>query len=287
MPTTLTEVQDTFLQLLNTVLNFLPRLVNAALLLLIGYIIARVLRGLITRGLRALHFDDLSDRAGITRTLRMAGTNLDAARVLAEVVFWWIFLIFIELAVNTLGLVEISAFLNAVLGYIPNVIVAILIIVIGALLGNVVAGIVRGAAGGAGLSMAPLLANIARWAIIIFATLAALTQLHVAENMIFILFAATVGMLALAAGLAFGLGGVDAARGMISGVSTRSMLQPGQRVQIGQEIGIVVSHDMNQTIVDTPSGRISIPNASLSREHITLLSADGQQPTPTRPVGAP
>ncbi|HEU5349605.1 MAG TPA: hypothetical protein VFU63_13420, partial [Ktedonobacterales bacterium] len=68
MPTTLTDVQDTFLQLLNTVLNFLPRLVNAALLLLIGYIIARVLRGLITRGLRALHFDDLSDRAGITRT---------------------------------------------------------------------------------------------------------------------------------------------------------------------------------------------------------------------------
>jgi small-conductance mechanosensitive channel len=285
MNATLTNVQDTFLQLLNTVLNYLPRLVLAALLLIIGYIIARVLRGVITKGLRALHFDDLSDRAGITRALRMAGTQLDAARVVADVVFWWIFLIFVELAVNTLGLVEISAFLNAVLSYIPNVIVAILIIVIGALLANVVAGVIRAAAGSARLSLASLLANVARWAIIIFAVLAALTQLHVAENMIFILFAATVGMLAIAGGLAFGLGGVDAARGMISGLSTQSTLQPGQRVHIGQETGIVVSHDMNQTIVDTPTGRIAIPNAALSHEHITLLDGDGHQTR--RPVEVP
>lgn len=285
MNAALTNVQDTFLQLLNTVLNFLPRLINAALLLIIGYIIARVLRAVITKGLRALHFDDLSNRAGITRALRMAGTNLDAARVLADVVFWWIFLIFIELAVNTLGLVEISAFLNAVLGYIPNVLVAILIIVIGALLANVVAGIIRAATGEARLSLGPLLANVARWAIIIFAVLAALTQLHVAENMIFILFAAAVGMLAIAGGLAFGLGGVDAARGMISGLSTQSMLKPGQHVQIGQESGIVVSHDMNQTVVDTPTGLISIPNSDLSREHITLLGGDGQ--APRRPVVTP
>lgn len=92
--------------------------------------------------------------------------------------------------------------------------------------------------------------------------LAALTQLHVAENMIFILFAATVGMLAVAGRLAFGHGGVDAARGMMSGLSTQSMLKPGQRVQIGQETGVVVSHDINQTVVDTPTGLISIPNAS-------------------------
>ena len=282
---TLTNVQDTFLQLLNTVLNFLPRLLNAALLLIIGYVIAWVLREVLTRGLRAIHFDDLSNRAGVTRALRMAGTNLDAARVLADVVFWWIFLIFIELAVNALGLVEISVFLNAVLSYIPNVLVAILIIVIGALLANVVAGVILAAAGEARLSLAPVLANVARWAIIIFAVLAALTQLHVAENMIFILFAATVGMLAIAGGLAFGLGGVDAARGVISGLSTQSMLKPGQRVQIGHETGIVVRHDMNQTVVDSPSGLISIPNAALANEQITLLGDDGQ--TARRPVVTP
>ncbi len=281
----LSNVGDAFLQLLNTVLNFLPRLINAALLLIIGYIIARVLRGVITKVLRALHFDNVADRAGITRALRMAGTQLDAARVLADIVFWWVFLIFIELAINTLGLVEISAFLNSVLGYIPNVIAAVLIIVIGALLANVVAGVVRGAAGEARLAIGPLLADVARWAIIVFAVLAALTQLHVAENMIFILFAATVAMLAIAGGLAFGLGGVDAARGIISGMSTNKLLQPGQRVQIGNEVGTVVNHDINQTTVDTPSGRMMIPNSTLSHEHITLLGTGGQQPR--TPAGSP
>ncbi len=281
---TVQTVQDTFLSLLGTVLTFLPRIVNAVLLLIIGYILARLIRGALTKGLRALHFDNVADRAGITRFLRMAGTDLDAARVLADVVFWWIFLVFIELAINALGLVEISGFLNAVLSYIPNVIAAVLIIVIGALIATVAADVVRGAAREAGLSMAPLLADVARWAIVIFAVLAALTQLNVAQNMIFILFAATVAMLALAGGLAFGLGGVDAARGLISGMSMGRMLQPGQRIRIGQETGTVIRRDMSSTVVDTEHGQVSIPNSTLTSEHIEMLGTDGMQPR--QPAGA-
>lgn len=282
------NVGDAFANMVAVILAWLPRLVTAALLLIVGYIIARVVRAVLTKGLRALHFDDVADRAGITRALRMAGTQLDAARVLAEVVFWWIFLVFIEMAINSLGLVQISTFLNDVLGYIPNVIAAVLIVIIGALLANVVADIVRGAAGEAGLSMAGLLADFARWAIIIFAVLAALTQLNVAENMIFILFAAAVAMLALAGGLAFGLGGVDSARSMLSGLSMGRMLQPGQRVRIGDESGTVIRHDMNATIVDTDHGQISIPNNTLSSQRITILGRDGHSSTqsPRTPAGA-
>lgn len=279
------SVTDTFLTLLGTVLTFLPRLVNAAILLVVGYIIARVARGVLTKGLRALHFDRVADRAGITHFLRLAGTQLDAARILAEVAFWWVILFFIEMAFNALELTQITSYINAILGYVPNIFAAILIVVIGALLANIVADIVRGAAGDAGLSAAPLLASLARWAIIIFAVLAALTQLNIAQNMIFILFAATVGMLALAGGLAFGLGGVDAARGLISGYTTGNMLQPGQRVQIGQFSGTILRHDLNSTIVDTDSGQISIPNAELARQRITMIDSDGYQ-QPRQPAGA-
>jgi small-conductance mechanosensitive channel len=277
VPGVIHNAGEAFSTLLSEVLNFLPLLVVAAFLLIIGYFIAKAVRELMTRALRALHFDDVANRAGITRALRLAGTQLDAARVLADIVFWWIFLVFIELAMNTLGLVQISAFLNAVLGYIPNVIAAVLIVVIGALLARVVADVIRGAAAEAGLSTASLLADVARWAIIIFAVLAALTQLNVAPNMIFIFFAALMAMFALAGGLAFGLGGVDAARGLISGLSMGRMLQPGQRVRIGNEMGTVIRHDMNTTVVDTDHGQISIPNNALASEHITMLGSDGQQ----------
>jgi len=271
------SVTGTFLTLLGTVLNFLPRIVNAAILLIVGYFIARLVLGLLTKGLRALHFDNIADRAGITRFLRLAGTQLDAARVLAAVVFWWIFLFFIEMAFNALQLTQITNYINAILGYLPDVFAAILIVVVGALLANLVADIVRGAASEAGLAMAPVLASVARWAIIIFAVLAALTQLNVAQNMIFILFAAAVGMFALAGGLAFGLGSVDAARGMISGYTTGNVLQPGQRVQIGQFSGTVVRHDLSTTIVDTDAGQIAIPNAEFAHQRITMLGSDGYQ----------
>lgn len=267
----MTSVTDTFLSLLNTVLTFLPRIVNAAILLIVGYIIARIVRELLIRGLRVLHFDDVADRTGITRFLRLAGTSLGAARILAEVAFWWVLVLFIEMALNALELVQITNYLNAVLAYLPNVFAAILIVVIGALLAAIVADIVRGAAGEAGMSTAPMLASLARWAILIFAVLAALTQLHVAQGMILILFGAAMAMLALAGGLALGLGGVETARGLMSGWAAGKALQPGQRVRIGQHAGTIIRRDLSAVVMDTDAGLLFIPNVELAHQRITVL----------------
>ena len=279
------NVGQALLSLFNEFLLFLPRILNFAIILIVGYIIARLVRAALIRLLRFAHFDRIADRAGVTRGLELAGTRLDAAAVLADVAFWWIFLVFIEMAVNALGLVDISAFINAVLGYIPNVFVAILILIVGSLLANVLAGAIRGATAEAGLSTSGLLANVARWAVLVFAFLAALTQLRVAENMIFILFAAMVGMLALAGGLALGLGGVNTARGLLSGWTMGRMLQPGQRVEIHGQTGTVVRHDLSTTVMDTPSGRISIPNAMLSEEEVHILGPSGGTAAPRQPAG--
>ncbi|MFI5272349.1 MAG: mechanosensitive ion channel domain-containing protein [Ktedonobacterales bacterium] len=279
------DIGQALLSLLNEVLLFIPRLITFAIILIVGYIIARLVRSALTKLLQFAHFDQIATRAGVTRALELAGTRLDAARVLADVVFWWIVLVFVEIAVNSLGLTEISAFINSVLGYIPDVFVAILILIVGSLLANVLAGAIRGATAEAGLTTSGLLANVARWAVLVFAFLAALTQLHVAESMIFILFAAMVGMLALGGGLALGLGGVDTARSLLSGWSMGRMLQPGQRVQIHGQSGTVVRHDLNATVVDTSTGRVSIPNSMLSTEEITVLGPNGGTAAPRQPAG--
>ena len=278
------DVGHGLLNLLSEVLLFIPRLIIAALILLVGYFIARIVRNLLTRALRALHFDDIANRAGVTRALELAGARMDAAEALANVAFWWIFLVFTEMAVDSLGLTQVTAFINSVLSYLPNVFVAILILIIGALLANVVAGLVRGVAAESGLSTANLLATVARWAILVFAFLAALTQLNVAQNMILILVAAIAAMVALGGGLALGLGGADVARGLIAGWAMGRMLQPGQRVQIGQQTGVVIRHDMSTTVVDTDNGQISIPNAALVHEQIMVLGNDSRSATTPRPT---
>ena len=277
------SVHDAFITMLTEVLSFLPRLFISLVLLLIGYGIARLVRTLVSRGLRLLRFDRIAERASVPRALQAAGIKADAAKVVAEIISWWVFLIFIEMAINTLGLVPISAFLNQALAYIPNVVVAALIILIGAMIANIVADMIRGSASGAGLSTAPLLSMGARWAILIFAFLAALTQLRVASGMIMILFAGTVLMFAIAGGLALGLGGAETARGLIAGMAMGKILQPGQRVRIGSESGTVVRHDLNSTIVATENGQLSIPNSALTQERITMLNAGGNGHQPAAP----
>lgn len=274
LTSTVTNAGDALLNLLQEVLLWIPRVLVAAVILLIGWLIARLVQTLVAKGLRLVHFDDIADRAGITNVLRRAGTSLDAAGVLGAVAFWWILLAFFEMAVDSLGLTQITAFISNLLGYLPNVFVAILIIIVGSLIANVVAGIVRGSAGEAGLTATPILAGLARWAILLFAVLAALVQLNVAQNMIFILFAAFTGMIALAGGLALGLGGVDTARGLIAGWAMGRVLQPGSQVRIGDQSGRVVRHDLNATVLDTGGGQVTIPNADLSRERVMTLGPD-------------
>jgi len=210
---------------------YLHNIIGALIWLIIGYIVARVVRTILIKGLHVIHFDQITDRAGVGRALQAAGTKLDAA-VLAAVAFWWIFLYFIENAFTVLGFAQATLFINQVLGYLPNIFAAIIIVIVGGLIANVAAGIVRGAANEPRLSTGDLLGGIARWAIILFAVLSALTQLNIAQNMIFILFAGIVSMLAIAGGIAFGLDGVDAARTLVNSQSSQAagaLSQPSKK----------------------------------------------------------
>ena len=228
---TLNSVSDTLLSLLNEVLLYIPKVISAAILLIIGYIIARIVRGALTKGLRLVHVDQLADRAGISGMLQRAGVRMDAARLLATIVFWWIFLMFIENALNALALPTITAYLNAILGYLPRVFAAVLIVLVGALIANVVAGAIRGATAETGLTASGLLASLAKWFILLFTFLTAVTELDVAQSMIFILFACAVGMVALAGGLAFGLGGRETAAQIVNTWYSRNQRSTPQLTQ--------------------------------------------------------
>src|SRR2546421_6438449 len=154
---TLHSVSDALLTLLNQVLLYVPKVISALIILIIGYIIARIVRGVLTKGLRLVHFDQVTDRAGITAMLQRAGTKMDGARLLGTIAFWWIFLMFIVNALDALGLPTITAYLNLLVGYIPRLFVAFLIVVVGALIANVVAGGIPGGPAGTGATTAGML----------------------------------------------------------------------------------------------------------------------------------
>src|SRR4051794_19715512 len=201
---------------LSTFLSFLPQLVGAIIILIIGYIVAKVLQAIVGRVLRAVGFDGWMEKGGIKQFFDRAQTNYTPATVIGRLVFWFVFIIALTMATDALGIPQVSAVLGQLIAYIPNIIAAILILILAALLANFLSSIVRGATGSG------LLASIARYAIIVYAVFAAITQLGIAVELTAPTFLILLGAVALAAAIAFGIGGREVAQDVLQKAYNRS-----------------------------------------------------------------
>jgi small-conductance mechanosensitive channel len=188
---------------------FIPQLIGAILILIVGYVVARILQAVFARVLQAIGFDRWMERGGIKQFFDRAQTRETPATVLGKLVFWFVFIIAITMAADALGIQQVSEVLAQLIAYIPSIIAAILILVLAALLANFLAGIVRGA------TNSDLLANIARYAIIIYAAFAAVTELGIAVQLTAPTFLIILGAVALAAAIAFGFGAQGVARDIV------------------------------------------------------------------------
>jgi hypothetical protein len=195
---------------LNTFLAALPQLVGALILILIGWVLSGFLARLTTEALRRAGADRLFAQHAST-VYGDASTRIRPSVVAGEVVKWLVRIVFLVAAANVLGMEEVSIFLNQVLLWIPNLIVAAVILLVAPLIARFVRGMIEVGAGEMGFTNAPLLGRLAEIAIIAFAVVIAVNQIGIAANLVNTLFIGIVGALALAFGLAFGLGGRDVA----------------------------------------------------------------------------
>jgi len=195
-----------------TLLSFIPALIGALLILIIGWIIAGIVGRLVTTILQKVGFETAAERTGVTGFISRSGARgWTASKVIGELAKWFIRLIFLEAAAQAVHLTAISDLINRLIFFIPNLTVALVVLLIGALVGKLLAGVVRGAASGAGLESPNLLASVAQYAVIGFAAIIAVDQIGVAATIVNTLFMAIVGAIALAVALAFGLGGREVA----------------------------------------------------------------------------
>ncbi len=201
-----------FQNLLAGLITFIPNLVVALVIFIIGWLIGVGLGRVVHQVVDALRVDQAFKAAGIDRVVDRAGFHLSTGGFLGALVKWFVIIVFLVAALDVLHLEAVNAFLGAVvLGYLPQVIVAVLILLVAAVIADAAQRVVSGAARAADLQAANLLGSIARWSIWIFAVLAALAQLQVATAFVQTLFTGVVIAISLALGLAFGLGGQQAA----------------------------------------------------------------------------
>jgi hypothetical protein len=219
------NLQTTILDPINATLlqlaSYLPAILGALVILIVGWIIAKLIQRVVTNLLALVRLDAAAEHAGITTFLRKGDIKESVSDLIGKLVYWLIMLIVLVTAVNALGLTTASQLLDKVFLYLPNVIAAIFVIILGTFLAAIVAGIVLTGAANAGMKNSKLLADVARIAIIVFASIIALDQLGIATNLLVSTFSIFVAGAALAFAIAVGLGAKDKVAEIINDISKK------------------------------------------------------------------
>lgn len=187
------------------------KLLPALVVFIVGWLIAIALGKLVNRIVKVLKLDLFLTKIGFRKALAKAKLKLDSGQFFGELVKWFFIIVFLMAAADILGLYQVTEFLKGILYYIPNIIVAVIVLLAAVIVANFLQKLVRASIEATGLKAAGFLSGLTKWAVLIFGFIAALTQLGIAVTLINTLVIGLVAMLALAGGLAFGLGGKEQA----------------------------------------------------------------------------
>lgn len=198
------------------VVSFLPTLIAAIVVFVVGLVVAAGLGALVEKIFEAIRLDSLLHKLGLSPYFERAGLRLRGARFLGQLVNWFLIIAFLLAASDILGLTALSMFLRDVLFYIPNIAVAVLIMLAAVVVANFLRRVVTASVMSAKLHAAHFLGVLTWWAIVVFGLLTALVQLKIAPSIINSLVTGFIAMLALAGGLAFGLGGKEYAAYLVN-----------------------------------------------------------------------
>ncbi|HDS1737592.1 MULTISPECIES: mechanosensitive ion channel domain-containing protein [Pseudomonas] len=251
------------------VANFIPNLFGALVVVLLGFVVAKLLDTLLSKLLAKFGLDRLMAGTGMTKMLSRAGIQVPISTLIGKIVYWFVLLIFLVSAAESLGLERVSATLDMLALYLPKVFGAALVLLAGVMLAQLVNGLVRGAAEGIGLEYAAGVGRIAQGLVIIIAISVAISQLEVKTdllNHVIVIGLITVG---LAIALAMGLGSREIAGQILAGIYVRELYQVGQQVRIGEVEGQIEEIGTVKTTLLTDDGElVSLSNRELLEQRV-------------------
>jgi hypothetical protein len=206
-----TMLSTTVNSVLFSIANFIPRFISGLIVLLIGIILATFLKQVLLELFKFIKLESMLKRYGIPESEGVNWSN-----ILSELVRWFVIVLFLVPTADVWGLGRFTEILNNLLLYLPNVFIAVLLLLVGFAVSKLVHDLLRASVHGLSADAARTVAMVGRWAVLVFVFLVALNQLGIASDLIRILFTGLVAMFAIAGGLAFGLGGQEAAKELLS-----------------------------------------------------------------------
>jgi hypothetical protein len=250
----------------------LPHLVAMLVVLVVGYIVARVLDKFTTTLSQSLGVQTAAERSGLAASMKHVGIVKNVPEIIGQIVFWMTMCVFLAAAFNILGLGAVSAAMEGIVGYIPNLLVATVVVVVGLLAAGFLRGVVATSADRVGITYAETLANVVYYVLALMTFIGAFDQLHIEFGLLKELILLAAAGLALGCGLAVGLGGRDVTAGILAGYYLRQRMHAGDRIHVSGMDGTVREVGPVATVIETEEdgllNRHSIPNTKMLNEAV-------------------
>jgi small-conductance mechanosensitive channel len=261
-----------FQQASNQIIALTPKVVGMVVVLVVGYIVAKILDRAVAALSHSLGLETAAERSGLGASMRSVGIDQTVPAILGRIVFWLTMCVFLTAAFNILGLQTVSIAMEKIVMYIPNVLVATVVVVVGLLVATFLRGVIATSADRVGISYAENLANGCYYVLALMTFLGAFDQLGIEFGLLKELILIAFAAVALGFGLAFGLGGREVMGGILAGYYTRQRLHTGDFVHVAGMNGTVREVGPVATIIETEEdgllNRHSVPNTKMLTEAV-------------------
>lgn len=273
---TYSSLLDTFIEGLTSVgekiVTFIPRLLTAVIVLIVGWLTARLVRIVIIRLARGL--DNLWRRLVLRKELAEVQNRYPPTKIIGEISFWLIILFFSSMAADILGLSAFVSWISQIVSFFPLLIAGLVIIVAGIILSSLLRDLVASTASSAGAIQAELLGRITQVIILISAIVIGVDQIGIDITFLSIMAAILLSTTLGAVALAFGFGAKKHVANIIAGHNVRKRYHAGDAVRIRDIEGKIISMESSIVVIDTPEGQVSVPAAVFDVETAVLIERE-------------
>lgn len=251
----------------------IPAIFGAIIILLIGWLFAKLISGSIAKLLKVAKFDDLAEKFNITDMLQRANVNMASSDFVGRFVYWIILLLVIISAADTLGWSSVSNEISKLIGYLPNLFIAIVFFVIGTYIAAFVRDIIKGAASSLSISTGKIISSVVYYLLFIIVALTALEQAGVDTSIITSNLLIIMGAVLTAAAISYGFASKDLLANILAGYYSRHNFKVGDVIEVdGLKGEIISTNNISVTLQLDGSEKIVIPSHQLITEKVKLYS---------------
>ncbi len=255
-----TVAGDVLNSLIAAVADFVPRFLTGLVVVLIGWLLAKVADKAIRTAFEKLRLDELLEKAGLTGTMAKIGLRGSPGSLLGRAAYWLLLLLFVQSGAQAVGMTAIAGAIGAFFAYLPSILAALIVLMIGMMISQFVGGAVARSAGESGVDFAPVLGRAVSTLILFIVAVMAVAQLRIDTQLIKSVVLVVLGGFAVGLALSFGLGTRDATRNIVAGFYARKIFRAGDQIEMGGETGELLGVTALQTLLERDGRTIAMPN---------------------------